>query len=77
MAYIRCQCHRSTGEVPHDAAAQHTRKHSRCTRAATVGLRRTVTVDGRKNTCPAWFEYCASCGAAIEAYQGNQVERRA
>lgn len=74
MAYTRCQC--CVGDIPHTATAEHKRKHSRCTRAATVQLRRVVLTTGKPNQNSTWFDYCEPCAQAIEAYQGSYVERR-
>jgi hypothetical protein len=74
VSYLRCQC--CGGDVPHTGAAVHKRIHSRCTRVATVQIRRTVTTEGKPNTSRTWFDYCESCAKAIEAYQGSEVERR-
>jgi hypothetical protein len=81
--YTRCEC--TGGDVPHKGTEQHTttkagrgvRHHRRCTRNATVKLQRVITthdelipVDERMP-----YHYCAGCAAAIERYQGSQVER--
>jgi hypothetical protein len=81
MAYTRCECR--TGDVPHTGKAAHlvTKGHRlpvrRCTRAATVTLRRVVKTNGapippRDRT---GYDYCAACADAIERYQGGEVER--
>lgn len=80
--YYRCECH--GGDVPHPGLALHTtcKGHRipsrRCTRRATVQLRRTVTVDGKPIALAdaMWFRYCEACAIAIENYQGSTVERR-
>lgn len=77
----RCYC--TGGDVPHAGLAEHTtrdrflqlRTHKRCTRSATVKLRRVVTTDGKPNPSADGFAYCAPCAEAIERYQGSEVER--
>jgi hypothetical protein len=73
MAYRRCEC--SVGGIPHPTEASHKRKHSRCTRAVTMEIRRVRDTTGRK--CDAgWYAFCRPCGLAIMAYQGSDVEMR-
>lgn len=77
----RCEC--KGGDVPHSGAAEHTtrdrfstvRRHRRCTRSASVVLRRVVTTEGKPNKEGAGYAYCQSCAEAIERYQGAEVER--
>jgi hypothetical protein len=73
MAYLRCEC--NTGDIPHPAEAAHKRIHRRCTRAATVEVRRVRDTKGR--ACEAsWYQFCEPCAKAIRAYQGSDVEVR-
>jgi hypothetical protein len=68
MSYIRCMCH--NGDVPHEGATVHTpRLHGRCTRAATVWIRKV----GKRGW---YYRYCPRCAEAILTYQGAWVERR-
>ena len=67
MSYLRCECHE--GDVPHTGPATHKRPGRRCTRTATVRLRRTDRVT------PIWFSYCEACAQAIEAWPLTVVER--
>lgn len=77
----RCAC--TGGDVPHGPAANHVtlnrygeqKSHRRCTRQASVKLRRVITTAGKANTSSAAWHYCAACAEAIERYQGSQVER--
>lgn len=71
MAYLRCQC--CVGDIPHPTEAAHKRRHSRCTRAVTMEVRRVRDTNGRKANGP-WYAYCEQCASAIHAYQGADVD---
>lgn len=73
MAYRRCEC--NLGDIPHPAEIAHKRKHSRCTRAVAMEIRRVRDTNGRKAE-GGWYAYCEPCGKAIRAYQGSDVEVR-
>lgn len=73
MAYARCQC--CVGDIPHPTEAVHKRKHSRCTRAVKMQVRRVRDTNGRKADGP-WYDYCEPCASAIHAYLGSYVECR-
>jgi hypothetical protein len=72
----RCDC--CVGDTPHSAAQEHKRKRSRCTRTATIQLRKAAdrTLSGKPIPAGPWGSYCELCAQAIEAYQGDIVERR-
>lgn len=79
--YIRCQC--TGGDIPHHGATRHVtmprfggpRTHWRCTRRATVSVRRVVDTSGRPMRDRLWCHYCEPCARAIVKYQGTQVEQ--
>jgi hypothetical protein len=72
----RCEC--CNGDVPHVGAAIHKRPRRRCTRTASVQLRKAadVTIMGKPIPAGPWGSYCDLCAEAIEKYQGDIVERR-
>lgn len=72
----RCEC--CNGDVPHSGAAIHKRPRRRCTRTASVQLRKAedVTLSGKPIPAGPWGSYCAPCAEAIEKFQGDIVERR-
>jgi hypothetical protein len=72
----RCEC--CNGDVPHAGAAVHKRPRRRCTRTASVQLRKAadVTIMGKPIPAGPWGSYCDLCAEAIEKYQGDIVERR-
>lgn len=72
----RCEC--CNGDVPHAGVAVHKRPRRRCTRTASVQLRKAadVTIMGKPIPAGPWGSYCGFCAEAIEKYQGDIVERR-
>jgi hypothetical protein len=75
MSRVRCHC--TTGDIPHPPEIAHKRIHSRCTRTATMSVRRVRDTGGRKiRERGGWYHYCEPCGKAIVAYQGSDVESR-
>jgi hypothetical protein len=72
----RCEC--CNGDAPHNGAQIHKRPRRRCTRTASVQLRRAadVTIGGTPIKAGPWSNYCDLCAEAIEKYQGDIVERR-
>lgn len=84
MAYLRCDCH--VGDVEHPDSARHItiqrfggkKTHHRCTRRATMSVRRVVDTRGRRipGGGGPWYRYCEKCARAIRAYQGSTVELR-
>lgn len=75
MSRLRCEC--CVGDTPHAGGAVHKKPRSRCTRTATVRLRKAAdkTIGGKTIKAGPWADYCEPCAAAIEAYQGDIVER--
>lgn len=71
----RCEC--CVGDTPHSGEQEHRRRHSRCSRTATVHMRKAadVTIGGKPIPAGPWSGYCELCAQAIEAYQGDIVER--
>lgn len=72
----RCEC--CVGDVPHTGACIHKRPRRRCTRTASVQLRKAAdrTLSGKLIPAGPWSNYCDLCAEAIEKYQGGVVERR-